>query len=248
MTQALAPGAVHVWLAYADDIAPELMASYGALLTPVELEREAGFRFARDRELFRLTRAVQRVVLSAYVDIRPDAWRFRIDERGRPWIDAPVVDAPVFNLSNTHGLVACAVSHAEVGVDVEEVESRPAPLEVARDYFSPRELAGLRALAPERQPRRFYDLWTLKEAYLKARGMGLGIPLDRFSFDPDPVPSFVVDPELGDRAADWSFARLSLRPGFQGAVGARLEAGLALEVFELVPLAGVRQLVAAGSG
>src|SRR5690606_33310169 len=96
-------------------------------------------------------------------------------------------DVPlVFNLSHTDGLIACAVSRGrEVGVDVEWLDRRGGDIDVADRFFSRYEVQALYAQPPERRRDRFFRYWTLKESYIKARGMGLALPLDRFSFELD---------------------------------------------------------------
>ncbi len=153
------------------------------------------------------------------------------------------------NLSHTDGLILCAVScRAAVGVDVEETTRSVEFLPLARRFFAPCETAFLEALPPDRLSEAFYRLWTLKEAYLKARGSGLGIPLEGFSFQWPPgefsqktseeklpsaldapvqdagenAPQLVVFfPELGN-PADWQFRELRLEERFQVALAVRL--------------------------
>ena len=105
---------------------------------------------------------------------------------GRPEIlDRPAgVPDLRFNLSHTDGLIACAVTIGrEVGVDVEHV-GRRLTHDIAGRFFAPREVADLKSLPVAEQPRVFFDYWTLKEAYIKARGFGLALPLGDFAFRP----------------------------------------------------------------
>ncbi len=201
-------GEVHLWYCLYDDrLDRALSERYGALMTPEESARHRRFHFERDRLLFLMTRALVRTVLSRYADCAPDAWRFDKNAFGRPHICGPV-DGPFFNLSNTHGLVACAVArHERIGVDVEKVTRRTEPLEIADRFFSPSEVTALRRLDASAHRTRFFSLWTLKEAYIKARGMGLAIPLGQFSYDLDAGPiSIGFGPKIEDDASAWSFA------------------------------------------
>ncbi len=95
----------------------------------------------------------------------------------------------------------------DIGVDVEHTPRRTEALEIADRFFSPREVRDLRALPAGEQRSRFFDYWTLKESYIKARGLGLAIPLHRFSFvlPPAAEPRLLLDPSLGDDAARWRF-------------------------------------------
>jgi 4'-phosphopantetheinyl transferase len=186
--------------------APADLASAGAgMLTPNEIERMARFVFERDREIFLATRVLVRTTLSRYHPVAPADWRFVANAYGRPEIAGLETDLR-FNLSNTHGLIVCAVAHVDVGVDVERIV-RTAPLEVADRYFAQAEVAALRALAPHEQGRRFFDYWTLKESYIKARGLGLARPLSSFAFHfhDDGVPSIEIDAALEDDGQAWQF-------------------------------------------
>jgi 4'-phosphopantetheinyl transferase len=209
--QVLALGDDEVHVHWADprelsDLA--VVGSLRGLLAQDERERMDRYVFERDRGIFLATHAVLRAVLSLYVPVSPTSWRFANNEYGRPEItgDPPPLR---FNVSNTEGLVACAVTRdADIGVDVEGI-GRTAPLEVAEQYFAPAEVAALRALPPARQHRRFFELWTLKESYIKARGMGLAIPLHHFAFTvrDGAAPSIAIDPALGDSPEGWQFSQ-----------------------------------------
>jgi 4'-phosphopantetheinyl transferase len=183
------------------------------MLTEEERQRLDRLRFQRDRIVFLATRVLVRRVLSRYEPVAPQAWRFVADANGRP----EVADGPAwirFNLSNTAGLVVCAVSSAAaVGVDVERV-ARTAPLELIDEVFAASEAAALRALEPGAQGRRFFEVWTLKESYIKARGLGLAIPLHRFAFtlEHGHAPRITIDAELGDAAEGWQFTQLCPTP------------------------------------
>jgi 4'-phosphopantetheinyl transferase len=114
-----------------------------------------------------------------------------------------------FNLTHTDGLVAMAVCrHPRVGIDAEKL--KVPPLAVVERFFSPAEAAQLRALPPESQPRRFMQLWTLKEAYLKAVGTGLAGGLGRMSFIFDATEEFHFERACDPDAARWQFSQYAL--------------------------------------
>lgn len=158
------------------------------LLSEEERARAMRFRFERDRVLYVLAHALVRRELARYLRVTALELRFENNAHGRPELVVPSSPEPSarlrFNLSHTRGLVGCAVTlGADVGFDVEEV--RPvAPLEIADRYFSAPELERLRALEPSAQGRRFFTLWSLKEAYVKARGVGLTLGLHSFALHP----------------------------------------------------------------
>jgi 4'-phosphopantetheinyl transferase len=203
---------VDVWLAFdAHFQANEVQAEFAALLRPHEVARMQRLHFEAGKRQFALTRALQREVLSAYsAEIAPAQWQFQSSAEGRPSLAPPFDRTGLsFNLAHTHGVVAMAVCrHAGVGVDVEKLKA--APLAVAGRYFSPVEAAQLRALPDEAQSRRFMQLWTLKEAYLKAVGTGLAGGLGCMSFVFDTLEGFHFERADDANAARWQFRQFEI--------------------------------------
>jgi 4'-phosphopantetheinyl transferase len=187
-----------------------------AAVSADERPRHDSFRSERDRRLFRATRMLVLAVLSRYAAVAPCAWRFAAHAQGKPYIASPAVTPNLhFNLSNTAGLVVCAVSVAhEVGVDAERVDR-----EVPEVAFCAAERAALRALPPGERARRQFDYWTLKERYLKARGDGLAGGLDRVGFVAGAERIELAAEHAGD-AGRWRFALLALLPQHAIAVSA----------------------------
>ncbi|HQZ40780.1 MAG TPA: 4'-phosphopantetheinyl transferase superfamily protein [Vicinamibacterales bacterium] len=180
-----------------------------SLLSAEERAREARLHFEADRERYVIGRALTRLQLSRFLGGDPRDWRFVTNAHGRPELAVSGERPPPlgFNVSHTSGMVACAVAATrEVGVDVECVDRRLAH-DVADRFFAPREIADLRALPASDQPRAFFDYWTLKEAYIKARGMGLALPLARFAFRlaPDRTPTISFEADVEDIAESWQF-------------------------------------------
>jgi 4'-phosphopantetheinyl transferase len=182
---------------------------YRALLDEDERRREQRLCFDADKERFVIGRALTRLQLSRLLGGDPRSWRLVTNRYGRPELASPVPPSVGFNVSHTQGLIACAIAATpDVGVDVEFI-GRQLTHDVADRFFAPSEVADLRRLDPDEQARAFYDYWTLKEAYIKARGMGLALPLARFAFSlrPPALPSIRFDPEIEDDAATWQFAQ-----------------------------------------
>lgn len=152
-------------------------------------------------------RALVRRVLSRYADVAPADWSFVAGEHGRPRVVGAALGDIDFNLAHSDTLAMVAVGRGAVGVDVEDL-ARPAPLDVAGRFFAQSEIEELMALPPERQSRRFYEYWVLKESYLKARGLGLRLPLDRFAFARGDVgaPRVSFAAPIDDDPARWWFA------------------------------------------
>lgn len=210
MTLALAPRDVHLWWVRPERAGEPALAAYAALLAPEERARWERLRRPEARRDFLVTRALVRTTLSRYAPVAPAAWRFSAGAHGRPEIASPRV-ALRFNLSHTAGLVVCAVARGRaVGVDVEDTRRRSRTDALAARFFAPAEVATLRALAPRARRARFFECWTLKESYLKARGLGLRLPLARFAFRVDGRRRVRVafDRGLGDDPRRWLFTLL----------------------------------------
>ena len=228
----LAVGAVHVWCAEPNELERDgLVGSAQTLLAEDEFKRLGRFRFARDRLMFLATRALVRQVLSRYAPVAPEEWTFVTTSHGRPEIARP--RSPLrFNLSNTDGLVVCAVTQGlDVGVDVESL-ARPAPIELADRFFAPAEARALHSLPVSERTRRFFEYWTLKESYVKARGLGLAMPLDLcgFTLEPRRPPRLRIDARLDDTPDAWLFSQLRPTPEHLIAVCVRRSARVDTDV------------------
>lgn len=231
----LRDGQADLWLVYPDTIAnPAILGRYRALLTPSELQRLERFRFAKGRHEYLVTRALVRTVLSRYVSVAPEDWRFVANRYGRPEIGEPKGLLPLrFNLSHTDGLIACLVAmNVDVGVDVEDMHKRRSTVEIADRFFAPSEVAALHALPREAQRRRFFQYWTLKEAYIKARGMGLALPLGEFAFDLGTPGSIGISfgARITDEPDDWQFCLQPPSDRHMLAFAARKGAGIPFRV------------------
>jgi 4'-phosphopantetheinyl transferase len=198
---------VHVWLTTPMGLHDPSFAAALANLDADEREQAKAFVFDRDRCLYVSAHALVRNTLSRYLDLAPQAWRFATNKYGRPEIDLAHAPPLRFNLSHTNGLIACAVHSAiDTGVDVEGIRPLNDLDGVAQYSFSPEEHADVRAAADSDRPRRFFCYWTLKEAYIKARGMGLSLPTTQFTLRLDaPTIDIRFAPALQDTPADWQF-------------------------------------------
>ncbi len=180
---ALSEGQVDVWVAVSDRVARYKNDSlFEAMLGPRELEQYRSLQYPETRFDYLLSRALLRTVLAGYLDCDPGSLEFDRSEFGKPCLAGK--SSPLcFNISLTEGLVLCAVSvGARVGADVEFHGHERSMLDVADQYFSALEIAELKRLPAARQRQGFFRYWTLKESLIKARGEGLSVPLDSFSF------------------------------------------------------------------
>ena len=177
----LAPHVVQVWVIVLPHVRGSLESLRG-ILSPEESSRAARFAFERDRHRFILVRGTLRVLLAQYLNQDPARISFRYGAHGKPALIAePNSSADLrFNLSHSGDYCLCAVALGrEVGVDVEVVRSDVACLDLAERFFTRREYDDLRQAPEENRHARFFSHWTCKEAYLKARGMGIASGLAR---------------------------------------------------------------------
>jgi 4'-phosphopantetheinyl transferase len=182
---------------------------YTALLAPDERARHARFVFAKDRDQFLIARGFIRTLIARYLQIDPAACGFETDRYGRPSLVRPPAVGLAFNLTHTTGLIACAIAREpELGVDAEDT-NRPVDLAVARRFFSAEEADAIDALPEAERRERFFEYWTLKEAYIKARGRGMALPLDGFSMHLDgaATASIRLSSAIDDDPQTWQFAR-----------------------------------------
>jgi 4'-phosphopantetheinyl transferase len=177
-----------------------------AALEPAERERYHGYRHDADRLMFLAGRVMARALVARALGIAPGGWKWREGQRGRPEIDAPDT-ALRFNLAHSAGLVACALANGrDVGVDVEYLRRRPVDPQVIPRYCAPDEVRDIHAHGPHGWHDRFLLYWTLKEAYLKARGLGISVPLSDISFAVDgPSPRVNFLRSLAGTDNRWTF-------------------------------------------
>lgn len=201
---------LHLWCAYPDDLlTEEAVHACLPLLSPDESARWKALKAARHKREYLATHALARTAISHHLDVAPEELRFQTNPFGKPALDPEC--GLRFNLSNSLGLVVCLLwERGDVGVDVEPRERAKSICEVAPRMFSPLELAQLNGLTVDRQMERCLQLWTLKEAYIKARGMGFRLPLRRFSFLYDEMGriQLMLEPVLNDDATHWRFCLL----------------------------------------
>lgn len=240
---------IDLWCTYISEIGGEsLWTRYDELLSAEERARQARFRFAGDQRRFLVTRALVRTVLSRYAAVPPQDWEFSVGARGRPAISTPHPGPALeFNISHSADLVMLGVTSGRtLGIDVESIDAREADIDGLDRYFAPEESAALLALPPRERRRRFFELWTLKESYIKARGVGLAIGLDAFRFELRGERELTLHmlPELGDSPARWRLWQLALRPDYVAGVCAARGEDMPplITAREIVPLASERVL------
>ena len=184
----LHPGEVHVWCARLNPAEGEIRELSG-LLSPDERSRAARFLFDRDRERFTVARGILRRLLAGYTGLPADHLRFLYGEHGKPRLQREEKTAPEFNLSHSGewAVYSMALKYP-LGIDIERM--RPADrthrLKLARRFFSESEFTSLTAQPETRVEDAFFTCWARKEAYIKLHGLGLSLPLARFSVNVEP--------------------------------------------------------------
>ncbi|MEM8963538.1 MAG: 4'-phosphopantetheinyl transferase superfamily protein [Acidobacteriota bacterium] len=225
-TPRLDAGALHLWTVPLDPPDP-VVARLRGLLNPDEIRRADRFRFDRDRRRFTVGRAILRRLLGVYLGRSPTSLRFDYGEKGKPYLADVALE---FNLSNSDELALVGITHDRVlGVDVEKLRPLDDAMAIAERFFSRNESAKLGTVEEPRVPDVFFRCWTRKEAYIKAVGDGLSIPLDRFDVTllPEEPTGFVALDGSAERAAGWQLLHLEPASGYLGAVA-----------FEGAPLSG----------
>ncbi|HEX7154378.1 MAG TPA: 4'-phosphopantetheinyl transferase superfamily protein [Thermoanaerobaculia bacterium] len=179
----------HVWVAELAVLTAADVSRCDAVLSAGERERMQRFHFQRDREIYRAAHGLARLALSRCApSVDPRDWTFVDDAHGKPEVAAPQRTPRLrFNISHTHGLVACVIAEElDCGVDVERTWRDKDLIHVARRVLTPAELSAVAGLQGEEQALLFCRYWTLKEAYAKARGLGMSLAFDQLAMDVDP--------------------------------------------------------------
>jgi len=213
-------GSVHVWQSKLAATTAEID-EYLALLSADERTRARRFHFDKDRNRYIIRRSVLRKLIAGYIDEAPTAIRFEYNEYGKPRLCAEHNSNLHFNLSFSDELSLFAFSRNQsIGIDIEIHDTGISAIEIAEQYFSAAESEALLALATDQQHSAFYNCWTRKEAWIKARGKGLSIPLDSFAVSLAPgeaarLVSVENNPEAG---CHWSMFTLEPAPEYTAAL------------------------------
>lgn len=198
---------IHLWLCHQrDGVDACLRRRYLALLAAEERARYDSITRDAVRRCFLLSRALLRTTLSHYAPVAPADWEFCTNAHGKPEILSPALPLR-FNLSHGGDYAVCAVTlNARLGVDIEAAHRQTRAQAIAKHYFSKAEYDDLLRQPHARQGERFFDYWTLKEAYVKALGTGLATSLKSFGFElrkEKPIAVRFFDKALGEPDKWW---------------------------------------------
>ena len=201
---------VHVWRASLDRMRGHLV-SLARLLSPDERERAHRFHFEVDRQRSILARGLLRLLLGHCLCRSADQLQFEYNKFGKPNLANSLYPSLQFNLSHSGDLVLIALSRGRaLGVDIERMRMDVAVTEIAARFFSAVECEALQMVAPAARREAFFACWTRKEAYLKARGDGLSLPLAQFdvSFLPGDEPRLLATRHDPAEVHRWSLSAL----------------------------------------
>ena len=214
----LASYQVDVWRIFLN-LPPASVKSLESYLSADEAQRAARFHFPADHNRYIVAHGCLRDILAGYIHYEPHQLRFSTGEYGKPGlVDTEGID---FNLAHSSDLVLVAVTRMrKVGVDVERIRRDMELESIARRYFSQREVAELLALPPEQREIAFFNGWTRKEAYIKAQGLGLSLPLDSFDVSLAPDEPAILRETRPDpqKAARWRLESLEVDAQYVAAV------------------------------
>ncbi len=209
---------LHIWQTSLD-LDSTVRERLSAVLSSAEQERAARFAFAKDRNRFTVARAILRQLLGGYLREPPQDVVLDSLPDGKPILTATArIPSLRFNLSHSHefALFAFCLNH-ELGIDIEKIRPQVAFEGIETRYFSTQERADLEALPLDLRPEGFFLCWTRKEAYVKAAGKGLKVPLESFSVSLTPGKAAVLQSSDEER---WSLYSLDPAAGFVGALAA----------------------------
>lgn len=206
-----------------------------------EKEKYKQFRLPKDRDLFLGGRYLLRTGLSEiFGGLKPWEWEFKFNAYGKPSVaNTRTTGSISFNLSHCSGMIACAFSIVdEIGIDIERTDRKLKYLEFAGQNFSPEEVAAINNQKKEDQNALFFKYWTLKESFIKAKGLGLQIPLDQFCFRIGENLNVIVkfDEKLNEDPQKWKFHLLNSLDSIQGAIAINSDRDLQIfESFRSIP-------------
>lgn len=243
----LLPGTIHLFYTRVDNIGDsERESLYRSVLSPEEILKADRFRFEKDRCLSLTARALVRYLFSLYYFLPPDFFSFKVNTYGKPSLapELSPLDGEIikFNLAHTKGVVVCGLCRDhEIGVDVERLDRSTNPA-IADRFFSTAETDWI-AQDPEGEKEdRFLNIWTLKEAYIKAAGKGLSIPLDSFSINPQGENIQIGFKDAARATKGWQFFTWRPEPSLQVAAAVQAPEPIRIYKYECLPFEWIKQI------
>lgn len=212
---------VHVWKGDLD-LSTDLVAKLYRLLSKEECEKANKFYRVKDRNRFIIGRGTLRNILSAYLSLSPSELQFSYNKYGKPSIlTSQNQNNLSFNLSHSNDRALFAITRSRrIGVDIEYIREDFASLDIAERFFSKSEVEVLKSLPVEQRVNAFFNCWSRKEAYIKAIGMGVSFPLDKFtvSLQPDVEPALLKVDANENEAVQWKMYKLNIGEHYAAAL------------------------------
>jgi 4'-phosphopantetheinyl transferase len=220
----LAADEIHVWRTTLDWPVSSVCA-LSQILSADEQEKAARFHFEEDRLRAIIGRGLLRTLLGHIIDLPPARLRFVYGHYGKPELVDDLTPTPLgFNISHSGNLILLAIARTRaVGIDVEQIRTNIEWQAIAAHYFSVCERRLLATLMPEAKADAFFACWTRKEAYIKARGGGLSLPLDQFDVTllPGQPAQLLRTRQDPGEYLHWQLHDLDLGDGYKAAVAAK---------------------------
>jgi 4'-phosphopantetheinyl transferase len=241
------PQHIDLWVVDIEDFSYEELLSLNiGWLSKQDLQRMERYQFIEHKKQLLMGRYLTRTVLSRYGQFSAGDWRFENNEYGKPFIATvqleEMAEPLFFNLSHSQNKLVLAIArHELLGIDI-EYGLKPRRVEkIANRYFSNSEIEGFSGLEKALIKKRFYDLWSLKEAYIKACGMGLAIPLNHFSFSfqSESKVEIKFHKKRTDDPALWQFWKIDSEPGYHLSLAVK---SLKLNEFDAIKVTNFYQL------
>jgi 4'-phosphopantetheinyl transferase len=214
----LAPAEIHLWQATLND---RLADSLKHFLSADEICRADRFHSARDRNHFIAARGLLRTLLAVYLETKADELNFSYADKGKPYLEEGARGGIHFNLAHSRGKALYAFSTGrQLGVDLEFIREDLEYEKIAERFFSPREIERLGSVPAEIRKEAFFNCWTRKEAYIKARGEGLSMPLDEFdvSLAPGEPAALLRNHKEPEEVNRWRMRSIVLPSGYVAAL------------------------------
>ena len=232
-----------------DKVSDNLLERYAALLSDDERQRNQRYRFAADRRRDLIARALLRTQLGERLQLAPESLVFERGEHGKPALVLNNCSVPSdysalksakhlqFNLSHSDDWIVLAIADNRIGVDIESTVRKNDVMAIADRYFFGSEIAELTSFDDSEQRQRFFDYWTLKEAYMKARGEGISLGLSKFGFSVANKPDITIEMDscLNDSPSDWQFFCVTPHPDYRLAVALNASSKPAIDCYACIP-------------
>jgi 4'-phosphopantetheinyl transferase len=211
---------VHIWQINLDRLEP-YQALFWEILSQDEKKLADRYYFDQKRRWFILRRGFLRTQLARYLSVTADSLRFEYSKYGKPVLESKKQVSIEFSISNSFEMALFSFTIGrKIGIDIEKRRDDIDPIDLAERYFSPFEKAALSALPSNQRIAGFFRCWSRKEAFIKAHGAGLWLPLDQFdvSLAPGEPAKVVATRDELEPADQWGLVDIQVDPNFEAAL------------------------------